>query len=81
MNQTEKRSPMTGMAPKVRFITILRDILKSTIRGTPAFVAKKRRDEPMALLIRSPIPGMRPMIGSRPNLMVVPGTVNEASSN
>ena len=72
---------MTGMAPTTILMTMFKDILKITIRGTPAFVAKKRRDDPIPLLIRSPIPGIRPISGSRPILIVVPGMVSEASSN
>jgi hypothetical protein len=68
-----------GMAPTTILMKILNDILKITIRGTPAFVARKRRDDPIALLIRSPIPGINPRRGSRPILIVVPGIVSEES--
>jgi hypothetical protein len=69
------------MVPIIILIIMLSDILNMTIRGTPAFVARTRREEPIALLIKSPIPGIRPMSGSRPILILVPGMVREASSS
>ncbi len=80
LNQMEKRSPKTGMAPTTILMAIFNDILKMTIRGTPAFVAKKRSDDPMALLIGSPMPGISPKSGPKPHLTVVPGMVKDASS-
>ena len=74
-NQMEKISPKTGMAPMMAFSATFNPIRSKTIFGNRYCAAIRIMAEPARLAIISPMPGIKPRIGSRPMRIEVPGLV------